>query len=103
MRISNHISLLHVVGVAGAIGLAIGTGLLMRMNEAAAYGATRAAEQDARLGQMIVDGYEIVGLVKSVEDEQAETVVTIAHRAAERWREELSHFDPPSASAPPSG
>ena len=93
MRISNHISLLHVVGVAGAIGLAIGTGLLMRMNEAAAHDATRAAEQDARLGRMIVDGYEIVGLVKAAQDNHAESVVNIAQRSAQRWREELSHFE----------
>lgn len=93
MRISNHISLLHVVGVAGSIGLAIGTALFMRMNEQATREMARITDDDSRLSYLIIDGFEFVSLVESLQGDSKQPVLDLAQRTAERWNNDLARLE----------
>lgn len=93
MRISNQISILHVVGVAGAVGLSIATALLMRVSESAANEAARVANEDARLGALVVDGYELIELVEAFTGDASEEPLVLAGRVADRWRGDVARLE----------
>ena len=85
MRIRNHISMLHVLAIIGAIGLVCTVGLAMWLLEYWRGQSTQIVQKQRQIEVLLVEVNEFNGVVDQFLLDSASTNMKLAERSAQRW------------------
>ncbi|MHC5023313.1 MAG: putative bifunctional diguanylate cyclase/phosphodiesterase [Planctomycetota bacterium] len=103
MRIHHHISILHLVMIGGAIGLAVVVGLMMRYIENDAADVAASTEHLRRIEILLNDTAMVTETVRQLGDQVDRGSFGIVHGVSERWIKTLSALqDDPSYHRSPT-
>ncbi|MAE67528.1 MAG: hypothetical protein CMJ18_24990 [Phycisphaeraceae bacterium] len=85
MRLRNHVSLLHIVAISGAAGLALSVVFLMAYVSSSTGEVVQVTQFHQRLGMILTEGGDLRKMLDDGDESATDTTLVLLNAAATRW------------------